>query len=282
MIVICERCEEPREVARIRKGTKYCRTCAIDIRREKVNALDLPHKIVINPKGKKVSMYLRTCSCGDTKWVGFVPKEGALCRKCSSAKNGYDMSQRNRKEESEKIRYKRICSNPKCGKVDYLLANPEKYRSTSLCRACNGRVTGKMNSKGDDDMRYMRICPECPEENNTIEVTVKANAGIKLCKKHRRVPVGKDRKQTENYTPRKKSVKKASVEAIKAAQKLNREHKKFVEEKDKKTIPQAKTDAEMLKEFFEHSKPSIEFNYEPIPYATSKTGSCSSTSVLGA
>ena len=284
MTTICERCKEPREVSRIRKGNKHCRACSLDIIREKINVNNLAHRVIKNPKGRKVSQYLRVCPCGDEKWVGYIPKKNSLCLKCASSKNGYHMSQRNRKEESEKIRYKRICSNPECGKVDYLLANPEKYRTTGLCLSCNGRATGKMNSRGDEDMRYMRICPECPEDDNTIEVTVKANAGIKLCRKHRKIPIGKDRKQVDNYIPRKRSIKKESTAAIKAAQQLNRAHKEAIADglKKKKIPEQALSDEDMVAKFLNKNKPSVEFGNEPIPYSSCKTGSCSSTSVLGA
>ena len=218
--------------------------------------------------------YQRVCSCGNVSLLTHKPVEGQQCRNCAKDKNKTGPK---KKDPKDLKRYTHVCEE--CQRVRVSLAKPKG----PLCGACSSRKTGKANKGKERIMRYIRICPECPEDSNTREVTVKANSGIKLCKKHKIVPQGEDRKQVKTYKARTKQVKLASKGGIKAAQELNRKHKEAVANITKeKPIPQKKTDAEMLKEFFEHSKPSIEFSYDKIPYATSKTGSCSSTSVLGA
>jgi len=219
-------------------------------------------------------VYTRVCSCGDVATLSHKPVAGQQCRDCAKGKNKPGPKP---KPSSQLKRYTHVCEV--CQRVRVSVARPKG----KLCGPCSSRKTGIANKGKERKMRYIRICPECPEDDNTREVTVKANSGIKLCKKHRIVPQGEGRKQVKTYKARTTQVKLASKGGIKAAQELNRKHKEAVANITKeKPIPQKKTDAEMLKEFFEHSKPSIEFSYDKIPYATSKTGSCSSTSVLGA
>jgi len=211
--------------------------------------------------------------CGEIAQVAKKPPEGRMCRECAKFKNKTGPKP---KAKEDLIRHTHVCEG--CGRVRVSKAKAKG----PLCGDCSRRKIGKANKK-DAPVRYIRICPECPEDNNTREVTVKANSGIKLCSKHKKVPKGKDRKHVDDYRPRTKHVKLASPAAIKIAQQINREHKEAVANRvGEEEIVQHKTDGEMLDEFFEHNKPSIEFLNEPIPYSSCKTGSCSSTSVLGA
>jgi len=245
------------------------------IRREELNVAGWETRPAI-VKGRKIHEYKRVCSCGDEKWVKYIPEPGARCRKCSSAELGYKMSQNNRKSEDEKIKYKRVCLNPKCRRVDYLTANPENYRKTSLCGFCSSSARGKANKGGskkkqkDKEMkkikkpkaRHFRVCPDCEPESACVEVSSAARAGVKYCRKHKRQPSGRDRKSSKPYVKKIPSkTKEISEDAINRVRDINREHRKAVENHatrgKPKLITQTKTDAEMMAEFLVNNKPTI-------------------------
>ena len=274
MTTICERCDEPREVTRIRKETKYCQTCRMAIRREALNVAGWESRpTAVN--GRKMHEYKRVCSCGDEKWVKYIPEPGAQCMKCSSSKLGYAMSQNNIKEESEKVRYKRVCSNPECRKVDYITANPEKYRKTSLCGKCSSSARGKLNKGGSKKkdkkvikvkkikvpIRHFRVCPDCEPEVACVEVSSVARSGIRYCIKHKKQPSGKDRKQSKPYVKKIPSkTKEVSEAAIERVRKINKEHREAVSNhiiKKPKLITQTKTDDEMMAEFLKTNQPTV-------------------------
>ncbi len=242
MKVPCPQCGTIRELNRDRGA--LCRKCAIANRRAELNPRGLDHKIVKNKGGRSVSMYLRVCSCGDKKWVGYIPREGQECQKCSSSKLGYAMSQNNIKE---------------------------------------------------DLIRHFRICPHCPEDDNTIQVQREALGGIRPCRKHKyvdnpealkvkeakRVATKKANAKPYKKKPRKKAVKKAvSKKAIEKARQMNREHKASLKVVPK-PIPQRLTDEQMVAKFLKKNKPSVVVNNNiPIPHMFSGNIG-SGTSVMG-
>jgi len=236
------------------------------IRREKLNTANCETR----PKfisGRIMHEYKRICACGDEKWVTYIPKPGAECRKCSSKKSGYKMSQNNRKEESEKVRYKRKCIE--CGKIDILTADPSKYRRTSLCGFCSSSERGKANRKNQvktikPRKRYFAYCDVCDDVRETSQSQFSQYGYNNNCRKHAKR--NKTNKKSDmqiakeaRSKPNSKS-KKVSKIAIEKIQKINREHKKAVEnitKKKPKIIKQKKTDDEMMAAFLKTNKPTI-------------------------
>ncbi len=272
MTTICEGCKKPREVTRIRPDTKYCRTCRMAIRREELNTAKCETRPVF-VNGRIMHEYRRICACGDEKWVRYIPKPGAECRKCSSSKLGKAMAEGNRKKESEKIRYKRTCLD--CGKVDMLTANPANYRKTSLCGYCSSKARGKANRKHPVKkikipIRHFRVCPDCEPEVACVEVSSAKNSGVKYCIKHKKQPSGKDRKQSKPYVKKIPSkTKEVSNVAINRAREMNRQHREAVDnitKKKPKLITQTKTDDEMMAEFLKDNTVTVietSFHYAP-------------------
>ena len=139
--------------------------------------------------------------CGDEKQYK-SPTIATRCFACAS---------KTRKEESL-VGVKRTCID--CEKVD-MLKTPSAVVKAPRCGSCAAKERAKnipMPSKkrkpiiSEDGMRYFRICPECPEDNNTIEVSTEANSGVKRClkcsMKHRKPRVRKSRAKTKKkYTP---------------------------------------------------------------------------------
>ncbi len=264
MITICERCKKPREVTRIRTEVKYCRTCSMAIRRKKLNTA----KCETRPKlisGRIMHEYKRICACGDEKWVTYIPKPGAECRKCSSSRLGKIMAQKNKKPESERIRYKRKCI--KCGKTDTLIANPAKHRKTSLCGHCSSSERGKANRKNPVKetkplKRYFQYCDVC-EDTREVSQSSFAQYGFKTnCRKHakRKKTNKKSNMQIIKEAGSKPKSKEISQASIKKIQKINRDHRKAVEnitEKKSKMVKQKKTNDQMMTEFLKENSVTV-------------------------
>jgi len=277
MIVECPQCSTQREVTRDR-GT-VCRTCAIQNRRDALNTRGLPHKIHTDKDGKKVSMYLRVCKCGDENWVGYIPKENQECRKCSASKLGYAMSQNNRKPDDEKKTYEHNCTG--CGKVRHLNSNPDK-RKTTLCIDCS-RGTKKVTDK----KRYFATCPDCPPETATREISQSSfsqygsdtrcrSCAVKAKPKVYRKSAMQTVKQSRSLS------KNSSVpkEALAKVREINRQHREAQKGRPK-LITQTKSEEDMVKEFLKKNKPSVVIDKnEPIPHFVIG-GLGSGTSVLG-
>jgi len=178
MLVMCNGCGIARELSRDR-GAK-CKSCQQKSRRG----------ANWTPEG-----YKQTCvDCGDIRLTKNDTKADR-CKECSNAKNMYETSQKNRVEEYKT--YTHVCSE--CGKIRQ---SPAKKRKTTLCGDCSRKSTGKSN-RGKDKMRYFRICPTCPEDSNTSQVTAKINSGMKQCKKC----LNKDKREATIANPKKYSSK---------------------------------------------------------------------------
>ena len=274
MLVKCPGCPTVRELTRDR-GT-LCRTCAIKKRRESINVDNLPHRIYHDPKGKPMSQYLRTCTCGDKKWVNYVPTKDTQCRHCSAKANGYAMSKNNIKDKENHTIYEHICSD--CGKIRWLKSNPET-RKTTLCGDCSRSATGKANAKIKPKL-FVRKC--IIEGCDDIQmVASKLNATGKMCKSCRsKLP----KKKKTTYPKNRKSKKgPVSQQAIERARKINAEHREDLAEAAKViSVPKQKlTDKEMTELFLETNTPSVVDDRIGVPHFI-VGGLGSGTSVLGA
>ncbi len=274
MLVTCERCGDNREV--VRYSSPLCRECATKVRIEKNNPNGFKYRSAVGSTGRPKTEYLRVCACGDASWIGFRPELDAECRPCSQKKNGYRLSQSNRKPESEKMTYEHVCSGKgSCGKVR-ILKTSHKYRKTTYCGDCARR---RVWQREENDVRYFRICPECPEDKATVQVSSSKNAGIKTCREHTVKPSGKARKKVTTYkTHRKKTVSDAMIQL---ERKRNKEHREEVERIKTEPVVQKLTDAEMMKIFLRSNKPSVRAsNNEKIPHFVGYCASCSTSSVM--
>jgi len=246
----CKSCGKTRKVQRLRKnhieGEYICQPCT--------NAL------------KKIT-YIRVCDeCGDEKKVANTKEANSkLCKKCSAKRLGKLMSEKNRKYPDGYVkRYTVTC--PTCGKTREVTRNP-KYAKTNNCLACTQILSGlkrrgkkrKSPKPKENKMRYFRFCPECDGDEAIKQVASKANAGMKLCKKHSQLANAKNRigKKPKSYDMTNRNKKRVPKEAIEKQIAINRKHKKLVEQ-EKKTIPEAKlSDEEMIANFLKNNKPSV-------------------------
>jgi len=245
------------------------------IRREELNTANCETRPSFSGD-RVIHEYKRVCACGDIKWVTYRPKKGTECRKCASSKLGKAMAKGNRKKESEKVRYKRICSD--CGKVDILTANPENYRKTSLCGHCSSSARGKANrkhpvKKTKPKKRYFAYCDVC-EDTREVSQSQFSQYGFNTnCRKHaKRKKVNKksDMQIAKEAGPRPKAKsKEISQASIKRIQEINRQHKEAVSnisKKKPKLITQTKTDDEMMEEFLKSNTVTViksSFHYAP-------------------
>jgi len=274
MIVNCKQCDTPRTVTRDR-GT-VCRTCAIKNRRDELNPRGLPHKIQLDKNGKKVSMYLRTCKCGDENWVGYIPNENQECRKCSAKKLGYAMSQNNIKPDDEKISYEHECTG--CGKVRHLKSNPDK-RKTTLCVDCSRKQIRVV-----DEKRYFTTCPDCPEDIATRQISQSSFSQYGANNRCRSCSAKAKPKTYRKTAIRKRSISKSTSvpkEALDKVREINKKHRES-EASRSKVIVQNKSEDDMIAEFLKKSKPSIVIDDTvPIPHFICGDGLGSGTSILG-
>jgi len=154
----------------------------------------------ITRDGRRITLYNRVCTCGDSTWVTYKPKEGAICRVCRGKNQAEEMRGKNTKGKEDLVRYDNFC--PDCFRSWVTIAK----RQTPYCGDCNRIRIGKANKKtkffkdGTPKPRHFRICPDCPEESNTVEVASKENSGVKHCRHHRVIVKTKDKKP-KDYKP---------------------------------------------------------------------------------
>jgi len=183
--------------------------------------------------------YLRVCAdCGNTKEITYRPKNGTKCPSCRAKGNTA-----NKKPEGTHIRYWYFCSN--CPDV---ICRVSKRKGT-LCKDCSTIANGKAN-KGKKltitipRVRHYRICPECPEGDNTKRVNRKRDSGIILCKKHAALA----RNKTIKPQVRKKSV--ILSDSAKEILRSEREELKKAEAKRKKFPVLDESDSKRMQEEF--------------------------------
>lgn len=205
--------------------------------------------------------YKRVCSeCNDIATVGYKPKPGIMCRQCRGKKQAKEMQGKNTKQEHERIRYYYFCM--KCSDVRISVAK----RKCNLCLNCSRKYARKEKEpyiyfdfkemKMKIPKRYFVICPDCPSEIATREVSKSmfSHRGLYVrCKecaiKAKPKTYVKTKEQAIKETRVKHRVsKKASKEAIEREIEKNREHKSNLKnEKKKSTTPEQKlTDKEMI------------------------------------
>ncbi len=260
---VCERCGNSKKVDTDRevKG-KLCRTC-----------YDAEH-----------CDYKRTCvDCGDVKVVGNARDAEAIrCKTCSA----------------KEVARKRIGTVSKVPKIRYwyFCATCDNIREKTtkeggaFCGTCNRKQPRKKNrlpiyfdmeKMVTVKLRHIRICPHCPEDDNTKEVQTAKLAGIKCCRKHAYVdnPEALAEKELKRQATRKANAhkhkkvyvkkpkkKELSKEAIETIKERNREHKASEEERESKVVVQKRTDEDMMAEFLAKNKPSVEIKDEPMPH----------------
>ena len=250
MLIACPKCNVPRELSRDRG--KLCRTCTTKANRSRN----------WTPEG-----YEQSCiDCGK-KWLTNSDTKATRCVSCSGTKLGKEMAQKNVKEPSEKKRYKVVCDD--CNEQRFITANP-KHRKTNLCGKCSRKATGKANKK-EDKMRYFRICPECPEDDCTKQVSSAKLAGIKLCHKHsmknRTRFVTKPYKKTNKQKTKEKDSETSY--AMQRAIEINRQHKEAVKniDFDKPLISVEKEKSRnMIDDWLKDNEPSIK-DHPDMPYS---------------
>ncbi len=248
-----------------------------------------------NSTGNRISQYERVCACGDVKWVNYKPKDGTLCYTCSGREQAVNMAGKNVKKEEDKIRYYYFC--PTCPTINL---NVDKRR-TNWCGKCSRLYAKKPKDKRYFDMetmkmkipmRYFRICPHCPEDDNTKQVPREILGGIKPCVKHKYVdnPEALKAKEEKRVATRKansdagkhkkvykktraKIQKKVSNLAIQKQIELNREHRERVDENE--LIPEQKmTDKEMMDKFLKKNKPSVVIDDTPMKHCVPSGNLC--------
>lgn len=266
MLVSCPQCNEPREVTRDRG--KLCRTCTTNNSRSR-NWTPLGYK--------------QSCIDCNKVWLTKADTKAERCVNCSGLKLGREMAKNNIKEESEKVRYKVVCSS--CGVKRLITTNPTR-RKTDLCGKCSRSYTGKSNKKHKESIekeveltvkqklnslmkrtgKLFRYCPSCPSDSNTIEVSTKEESGIKYCNEHK-----PNKPKTYSKTKvQKKKEKYYPSQAIEKIREQNRKHKESVENNkvfaklDKATEEECD---DMISNWLEKNKPSIEIKHnEPFPH----------------
>ncbi len=193
--------------------------------------------------------YTRICKCGDIATIGYKPKPDTMCRACSAKARLYKTLHARWLEDYKKIRYVYFC--PHCPTV--VIRDAKK--KTALCGKCSRQYSKKKNIPTYEwsyiTMRYFRVCPDCPENNNIKEVSSQANAGIKKCKKH------KESKPYKKYKRKAvvKKDKKVSKVAINKAKEENRKHREAME--SLLPTPQQKSDEELMAEWLKKNKVKV-------------------------
>lgn len=207
---------------------------------------------------KEKVKFVRTCEgCGDVKEFDRV-HDRKICSKCSGKKNIADVVKG--RQYKGKTSYTYFCMS--CPSVRVLKAK----RKTSYCSVCVRKYT-KSKSKPDyiyfdmetmtmkipkPKVRLFRICPICPESNNTKQVQNLGQAGIKPCPKH---SIKEPRTHKKNIIVKagynkhlKAKDKQVSEQAIERERIKNREHREKVE-KAAKVVVKPKSEEEMMAEY---------------------------------
>ncbi len=185
--------------------------------------------------------YLRVCAdCGNTKEITYRPKKGTLCPSCRAKGNT-----NNKKPEGTHVRYWYFCSN--CPDV---VCRVSKRKGT-LCKDCSSSANGKAN-KGKERklppprVRHYRICPECPEDNNTKRVNRKRDSGVLLCKRH----AAMSRNKPTVIKPQVKKKSKILSDSAKAILKAEREEAQRIQDKKKEFPVTSESDSKRMQEEF--------------------------------
>jgi len=205
--------------------------------------------------------YLRVCpDCGNHQELTYRPKKGQQCRSCCGKAKVKVMHLNNRKKD--KKTYTHTCKE--CGATKEFNYSQDRHK-TGLCGICSRQQTA--NTRKERELRYFRICPDCPEDDNTKMVASERNAGIKHCQKHR--PKKVYAKRTKPNKPRPKKAKAASKAAIEKAVEVNRKHKEFIaSESSRRPVPkQLLTDDEMMAKWLKGHKIT---KIEPLPQDLSR------------
>ena len=240
---ICQGCGDIKKVkSQVEANGKYCKTCF--------------------NKNKAVT-HIRTCiDCGDKRKVRTIKETKSLrCNICSAKKRKGSTT------SAKRIRYYFFCRS--CPTVTIKTKNHVNV----MCPDCRAYTDGRKEPYIYYDLKEMKlivpkqrwyaICPKCDDEDKIREVSSKENSGKKLCKKHRVMPKGKDRKKVKSYnaSTRKPRTKEVSQASINSARDLNRKFKEQLAKEAKKAIPKpSMSDKEMIAKFLETNIPSIELD----------------------
>jgi len=228
--------------------------------------------VTINEDGKRIYKYLRVCKCGNESWVGYKPKEGTPCRRCSASELGYKMSQNNIKIEADKTKYKHICID--CNAVRWLtrkVFNGIQGR----CGKCSRSFIGRSNrTEGDVSLpakELYRVCQDCGDRKlvNNIAGTKAKRCMVCAKKNMDRAKITKAMVATVKRTSKpvvvkkKKVVKKKVVKPpvmteanLERVREMNRRHKIAVKDKPKKIVHRL-TDEEMIAKFLETNEVTV-------------------------
>lgn len=185
-----------------------------------------------------------------------------MCVSCRARLVAVNMHKANTKKETDKVKYWYFC--PSCPSIRALGAK----RKTPYCGDCNRVITGKKNKKEVEvvkkikppRVKHLRICPHCPEDNNTKQVNCNAKAGIRPCTKHRYADTKKaEPKPKKSYyvkKPKKDKTLKVSQEAIDRARRINEEHRLSLASEPKQVVIHSlKSDLELIEEWLKKNKP---------------------------
>lgn len=176
--------------------------------------------------------YTRVCFiCKSEAIVTYKPKPHTLCTKCSGLKLAKGLAKVNTKTEHKRYYY--FC--PNCPSVRVLKVK----RKSPYCNACSKQVVGKSNKGKERQLRYFRLCMECPEDDNIIQVSSAKWGGIRLCPKHAR----KAKSPKKRFVPKKEKIVQREIER-------NRKHYKAEDDKARQVIPEpSKSYEEMMAEY---------------------------------
>jgi len=222
--------------------------------------------------------YDRICECGDVARVCYKPKGHEKCRVCASRETAYASIHSRWSEGREKVRYYYFC--PTCPSVRVLIDK----RKSSYCGVCSRKFSKQEPDKityclkemklkiPKPRKRYFAICPDCPPETATREVSQSANSKYGIHNRCRPCAVKAKPKSYNKTKPQvRKELKKpkvASPQAIKKAQEINREHRVAVQNISRVIlVTQTKTEAQMIAEFLKTKSPSVVIDSkEPMPH----------------
>ena len=219
-----------------------------------------------NPK------YTRVCAtCGNVAEVSYIPKSDTKCLSCARKEAAPKAAINRWKNNPTRIRYIYFC--PTCPAVVERTAK----KKTAYCGNCSRRVSHlKLKPPTyynlatltieEVEMRYFRICPDCPPDCNTKQVSSRARSGIGYCMKHKKAKP----KQPHKPKPLTKKQIINSPSHIARQITINRDFKASI--KEVKVIPQVKTDEEMMTEWLsknevtvlEQNKLSDTFDYKEL------------------
>ena len=251
MTAICPSCEKSREVKWKPKKGVVCFEC----RNEKNRT---------NPIGERTK-YKRICKCGDVAIVGYKPKGTEMCRPCRGALQAKEMCGKNVKKDEDKKRYTHVCAM--CPSVRVTVDK----RKSNLCLDCS-RKHGRRKKpyiyfdfeemKIKVPKRYFAYCDVCDATREVCQSQFSQYGFNTNCRKHakRKKTNKKSDMQIVKEARKRPKSKEISEASIKKIRKINREHRKAVDnitKKQKKIIPQKKTDKQMKAEFLKKKQITV-------------------------